>query len=117
MADEEAETGNTADDAKKTRFLEATFEEVRKSKQELELKEKELQERLDEIRGKIGITEDEERTAEEGLKDLMKIKERFDELLREEKTLRNQESFTEEDLQKVRQKLGKIKKLLEDLEE
>ena len=117
MADDEDGIENMADEAKKTRFLEATFDEVRKSKEELELKQKELKEKLDEVHEKLEAVEEEEEKAEDSLKDLMKIKERFEDLLRTEKTLRSQESFTEEDLRKVRQRLGKIKKLLEDLEE
>ena len=101
----------------KTRFLESTFDEVRQSKGELELKERVLQEKLGEIREKLQVTQREEKSAENILRDLMKIKERFTDLLRTEKTLRSQESFTEDDLQKVRQKLSKMKDLLEELED
>ena len=103
-------------DDEKTRFLEATFDEVRKSKDELGQKEKELEEGLGAIKGKLQAAEEEETRLENSLKDLMKVKARFEELLSEEEGLRREEEVTEKDLQKVRQKLSKLRKLYEDLE-
>lgn len=109
-----AENGVNGERAKL--FLEATFDEVRKSRDELEQKKNELEQRLDGIKGKLQTTEEEETKLENSLKDLMKVKARFEELLGEEENLRREEEVTEKDLQKVRQKLGKLRKLYEDLE-
>ncbi len=100
----------------KTRFLEATFEEVRKNREELSQKKEELQRRLDEIREKEKVATEEEGKIEGKLRDMLRIEAKYEEILGEEEILRRQEEFVEEDLLKVKQKLDKIKKLYESVE-
>ena len=113
MADEDA--GTAGSDSEKRRFLEATFDDVRKSKAELEQRKEELQEKLDEIRDKETVAKVAEREIEAKLKDMLRVEAKFEEILSEEENLRRQEGFVKDDLLKVKRKLSKIKMLYEKI--
>lgn len=115
--DDQNNSEGAGDGSVKARFLEATFEEVRKNKEDLLQKKEELQQKLGEIRGKEKIATEEEAKIEGRLRDMLRIEAKYEEILDEEEILRRQEEFVEEDLLKVKQKLDKIKKLYKSVED
>lgn len=104
------------DGGEKTRFLEATFGEIKVKRDELLRKKAELQAELAGIHEKLKITREQERQLVSNLKELQRIEIKFEEAINGEEILSREEEITEEELRTVQKKLGKIKRLYETLQ-
>ena len=109
-------TGEFSETNEKTRFLEATFDEVKKSREALLQRKKEIEMKLNDVRQKEAVAGMAEKDIESKLKDLLKIEARFEEVLSEEEILKRQEELVVEDLDETQKKLNKVKKLYEKFE-
>ena len=110
------EAEKSDDENEKTRFLEATFGEIKSKKDELLRKKEELQAELAGIHEKLKITKEQERHLVNNLKELQRIETKLEDALNEEEILSRKEEVTEEELRMVQKKLGKIKRLYETLQ-
>lgn len=110
-----------ADDAEKeihdkTRFLEATFKEIRGKRAELLWKKGKLLVELAKIQEKVKITKEKEKQLVNNLKGLQRIEAKLEDTLNDEGILTKEEEVTEEKLASVQKKLAEIKRLYETLQ-
>ena len=110
------EAEKSGDENEKTRFLEATFGEIKSKRDELLRKKGELQAELADIHEKLKVSKEQERQLINSLKEFQRIEAKLEDALDEEEILSRKEEVTEEELRNVQKKLGKIKRLYETLQ-
>jgi len=109
MADEVTE-------GKKETLLTETINELKNQLQMLKEKKVEVQQKLDSIKSKLEVTQEEEHKTEARMKDIIKVEAKLEELMNEEDRLQREKSTAEDELLGIKGKLDKINQLNKKIE-
>ena len=112
MADEVSD----ASDGEKETLLTETINELKNQLQALSGKKTDVQQRLDDIKSKLEVTQEEEHKTEARMKDIINVEAKLEELMNEEERLLREKSSAEDDMLKIKEKFDKIKQLNRKIE-